>query len=154
MGFLFGCLVAGVQQSRLGVAVLARGLAAEAVDGPIAGSGDDPASRAGWRPARRPALDGRGEGVLDRLLGDVDVAEDTDQDRHGSPVLLPKYPLDVGAGEGGHAPDQPSRKTWWNGRTSIGSVVARASLRPQSSAASRSGALMIEKPAMYSLLSA
>src|SRR3954470_6723081 len=41
----------------------------------------------------------------------------------------------------------------WKGRTSIGRPVARASLVPQPSAASRSAASTIEKPPMYSLLS-
>ena len=74
-GALLGRFVPGVQQGGLGVPVLAGRLPAQPVDRPVAGGGDDPAGRARRQPGRRPPLHGRGERVLDRLLGDVDVAE-------------------------------------------------------------------------------
>ena len=77
----------------------------------------------GGSPSDGQRCDRRGERVLDRLLGDVDVAEDADQDRHRAAVLLAEDTLDLrGCGA------QYSASSW-NGRTSIGSVVARASLR-------------------------
>ena len=79
------------------------------------------------------------ERVLDRLLGDVDVAEDADQDGDRAAVLLAEDPLDLGRREGRHA--RATAASLWNGRTSIGRVVAAAALRPHSSAASRSGGL-------------
>jgi hypothetical protein len=140
------------QQDRLGVAVLAGRLPAEPVDRPVPGGGDDPAGRARWRPGRRPAPHGLGEGVLDRLLGQVDVADDADQDGDRAAVLAAEHRLDLGGGQGGRVGAQSSTSPW-NGRTSIGRPAASASRRPQPSAASRSGALMMVNPAMCSLLS-
>ena len=54
-------------------------------------------------PGGRPPLDGRGERLLDRLLGDVDVAEGPDQHRDGAAVLLTEDILDLRGGDGGHA---------------------------------------------------
>ena len=42
------------------------------------------------------------EGLLDRLLGEVEVAEDTDEGGHGLPGLLPEHPLDQRTGLLGH----------------------------------------------------
>src|ERR1019366_4541349 len=135
---LLGPLTAGVQQSGLRVPVLLGGLLAEAVDRPVTGGGDNPSRRARGQPGGWPPLHRRGERVLDRLLGDVDVAE------HAS---------DLGGGDGRHGRYQPS-VPFRNDRTSIGSVVTRLSLRPHSSAESRSGALMMVNPPRYSLPSA
>ena len=71
-----------------GVPVVAGRLPAEPVDGPVAGRGDDPAARVGRHAVDRPALDGDGERLLDRLLGEVDVAEDADQGGDDPAVLL------------------------------------------------------------------
>ena len=71
----------------VGVAVLARRLAAKAVDRPVTGGCDDPPGRARRHPGRWPALHGGRERVLDRLLGHVDVTEDAYQDRHCAAVL-------------------------------------------------------------------
>ena len=85
----------GVQQRRLGVAVVARGLAAQPIDRAVASGRDDPAGRRRRHAAVRPARDRRGERVLHGLLGDVDVAEDAGEDRHRPPVLLAKDTLDL-----------------------------------------------------------
>jgi hypothetical protein len=107
-GALLGRLVAGVQQRGLGVPVGAGRLPPEAVDRPVAGGGDDPSRRARRQPAGRPPLERRGERVLDRLLGDLDVTEDADQDGHRAAVLLAEDTLDLRGGEIRHAGDQPS----------------------------------------------
>ena len=99
-GALLGRFVAGVQQSGLGVPVLAGRLPAQAVDRPVAGGGDDPSRRARRQSVGRPPLHRRGERVLDRLLGDVDVAEDADQDGHRAAVLLAEHTLDLRGGDG------------------------------------------------------
>ena len=106
-----------MQQRGLRVAVLARRLAAEPVDGAVARGGDDPARRARGEPARRPALDRGDEGVLDRLLGEVDVAEDADQDGDRAAVFLAEDTFDLRR-VGGHGA-QPSVSSW-KGRTSTG----------------------------------
>jgi hypothetical protein len=89
-------LGAGVQQRGLGVPVVARGLAAQAVDRAVAGGGDDPARRARRHAALGPAPHGLGEGVLDRVLGDVEIAEDAGEDGDGTAVLGAEDTLDLG----------------------------------------------------------
>ena len=102
-GFGARCFLAGLEQGGLGVPAGPRRFAAQPVDGLIPGGGDDPAGRAGRQAAGRPARRGAGEGVLDRVLGDVDVAEHADQDRDRPPVLLTEHPLDIRTGPGrGH----------------------------------------------------
>src|SRR5262245_10834866 len=77
-------LPGGLQAGRFGVAIVARRLAAQAIDRAIAGGGDDP-TRRGWRQSvDGPALEGDGERILDGFLGKVDVAEEADQDRNGA----------------------------------------------------------------------
>ena len=45
----------------------------------VAGCGDDPARRGWGQPCLRPSLGRDHEGVLNRLLGEVDVAKEADQ---------------------------------------------------------------------------
>jgi hypothetical protein len=70
-------------------------LAADPVDRAISRDGHDP--RAGLRgdAVARPALDGECEGVLDGLLGAVEVAEDACQDGDCASPLLPEDGFDV-----------------------------------------------------------
>src|SRR6185312_4036023 len=147
-GLLFG-LILRLQQIRIRMPVFARALAADAIDGAVARGGDDPPDRASGQSGRRPALDGGGEGVLHRLFGVVDAAEHAHQRRDRAAIFLAEHTLDLRERKLGHASCQ--RKTSRMGRTSIGSVIARASLRAQPSAASRSGAWMIVKPPTCSL---
>ena len=77
-------LVDRVNEMRLLVPIDARGLATQPIDRPIAGSRDDPPGRAGRQAGLRPPLDGDRERFLDRLFGNVDVAEDADQAGHCS----------------------------------------------------------------------
>src|SRR5439155_16768580 len=83
------------QQGGLGVAVMARALPAQPVDGPVAGRGGDPGARVGRQAGGRPPLEGHGEGVLDRLFGDVDVTEEADQGGGGPARLRPEDRRDV-----------------------------------------------------------
>jgi hypothetical protein len=69
-----------------------RPIAADAVDGPVAGSGDQPGARVGRRALAGPALGGDGEGLLNGLLGEVEVAEEADQ---GSEDLAPLVAEDL-----------------------------------------------------------
>jgi hypothetical protein len=61
-------------------------IAADAVYGPVACGGDQPARRVGGRTIARPSGGGNGKGVLGGLLGEVEVAEEADQ---GSEDLAP-----------------------------------------------------------------
>ena len=106
------------------------------------------AGRARRHARRRPALRRDAKASWTASSASVDVAEDADQDRHRAAVLLAEDALDLRAERTG---TRASVLVAWNGRTSTGSVVARASLRAQASAASRSGASMIVKPPMCSL---
>ena len=89
-------LGARLQQGRLRLAAVAGRLPPQAVQGLVAGGGDDPAARVGRHARGGPALRGHGEGLLDRLFGDVDVAEDADQGGHGTARTLPVGALDGG----------------------------------------------------------
>ena len=119
--------------------------------GPIAGRRDDPSGRARRQSGRRPPLHGRRERVLDRLLGEGDVTEDADQGRDRAAVLLDGRPV--------RSPTaiRPARsgilaavRPGGAGPRSEASSHGRA-CAPHSRAASRSAALMIEKPPMCSL---
>src|SRR5919109_412358 len=75
--------------------LLAQGrLATNAVDCPVAGGGRDPGARVVGYPLRRPALEGNDEGVLNRLLRQVEVAENPDQGRDRPPGLVPEQAVD------------------------------------------------------------
>src|SRR5216683_899956 len=161
---------------------------ARAIQCLVAGRGDDPAARVGRHPRGRPALRGHREGLLDRLLGEVDVAEEAGQGGHRTPRALPVGPLD-GRGVRGVSRSPPGRfgappslvarssllspggaaplrlahahgtiyssgASSWNGRTSTGPPQASDPLAAHSSAASRSSALITQKPPSCSLVSA
>ena len=74
-----------LQQLRL---VGERPLAADAVDRPVAGGGDQPGSRVRRRAVARPALGGDRERLLGGLLGEVEVAEEADQGGEDAAPLL------------------------------------------------------------------
>ena len=75
-------------------------LAADAVDGAVARGADDPGAGVAGEPVAGPALDRDHEGLLHRLLGQVDVAEDPDQDRHRPSRLAPEQAVDDRVGDG------------------------------------------------------
>jgi len=68
----------GGEHGRFAEEFLSASLAAQAVDGSIAGSGRDPAARVGRQAVARPCAQGDGERLLDCVLGKVDVAEGMD----------------------------------------------------------------------------
>ena len=86
------------QPLRLPVALVPRGLTAQPIDRAIACRRDDPPGRTGRQTARRPPLARDHECLLDRVLGDVDVAEDADQRSDCSPVLLTEDPRNIATG--------------------------------------------------------
>ena len=146
VGFVHGAAASAWRSSRVDSA-------AEPVDRPVAGGGDDPAGGAGRQAVGRPPLEGDDERLLDRLLGDVDVAEEADQGGDRSAGLAAEDPLDLGGVHGRRSSGRLGSS--WNGRTSTGPWQAAAGLgRPSSRAASRSGALMTQKPPICSLASA
>jgi hypothetical protein len=84
-------VVTHVQQGGLRLAVVTGRLAAQPVDGAATGGGHDPAAGIGRQALVWPFQQGRLEGVLDRLLGELDAAEEADQCRDRPSVLLPKH---------------------------------------------------------------
>src|SRR5918993_529015 len=91
----------------------------------------------------RPPLDGGRERLGRRLLGDVEVTEPPGQGGdHPRPLLV------VGLGD--RLPDVDHAHSPRNGRTSTFRLQAFEPSAASSSAASRSAAWMIQKPARYS----
>ena len=142
-----------VQQRRLRVPVGARRLAPQAVDRPVARGRDDPAGRARREAVRRPALDRRGERVRDGVLGDVDVAEDADEDRDRAAVLRAEHALDLRRAARVHA-GSGSRAGPGTAAPRPAAIVARGPPCAPSRARRRGrGASTIQNPPMCSLLS-
>ncbi len=86
----FGWFVALVDERGLGVSVMAGCLAPEPVDGTVAGRRRDPRTGVRRQSGLGPALRRHDERFLDRLFGDVDVAEETDQRRDRTSGLVPE----------------------------------------------------------------
>jgi len=93
-GVLLRGRVAMVDEGGLGVAIVTGRFPPEPVDGLVTRRGDDPAARVRGHAGHRPPLGGHHEGLLDRLLGEVDVAEEADQCGHGTAELLAEGQLD------------------------------------------------------------
>src|SRR5688572_16642795 len=135
-------LIAALHQRRLTVPLVTRRFAPKTIDDAVPSRRDEPSGRARRKTIGRPSLNGHGKGVLDRFFGEIDVAESTDENGNGPAVLVTKDPLDL-------VQCVPSS---WNGRTSIASGESTvASLRPHSSAPSRSAAVMMVNPPRCSL---
>ena len=68
--------------------------APQAIDRLVARNARDPGARVVRHAVGRPALQGDHEGLLHRLLGQVEVAEDADQARDRPPGLVPEGAVD------------------------------------------------------------
>ena len=73
-----------------------RALAPDAVDRTVAGGGDDPGGGIPRGALAGPAFECGRERVLHRVLGELEVAEDANQDRDGPAPLLAEDRLDGG----------------------------------------------------------
>jgi hypothetical protein len=71
-----------------------RALAPDPVDRTVASGGDDPRTGIARGPVARPALERGRERVLYRILGELEVAEDADQDRDCAAPLLAEEGFD------------------------------------------------------------
>jgi hypothetical protein len=95
---LGGRLIARRRQGREGGklrrALAQRAIAAQPVDRAIARHHDDPRHGVARDALARPALHRRGEGLLHRLLGEVPVADGSDQRRDRPPEVPPKQAVD------------------------------------------------------------
>ena len=100
---------------------------------PVPRRGDDPGAGVRRDAFARPPLDRRSEGVLDRVLGEVEVAEDTAEDRDRPRELIP-----IGGRDGVDQLTSAWRIT--TGRTSILPVRALGIRAAHSIASSRDSA--------------
>src|SRR5579859_5738030 len=64
-------------------------LAADAVNRTVARCRDDPRAGVRRRPVQRPVLGGDDEGVLNRVLGEIEIAEDAAENRDAARTLIP-----------------------------------------------------------------
>src|SRR5215212_9193155 len=126
--------------------VVALVLPSDAVDGLAVGGGGQPAARVGRYAIGRPPLNRGRERFRRRVLGDVEVTETPSQGGdHPRPLLT--------VGPGDHLPDVDPAHAPRNGRTSTFRLQAFEPSAASLSATSRSGASMIQNPAMYSFVS-
>ena len=96
-GIHFGLLVRGGGCERLELAhlVLQAARPSDAVDRPVAGGRDDPGAGVVRRTPLGPDLERDDEGVLHRLLGEVEVAEHPDERGDRPSRLLAEQAVDV-----------------------------------------------------------
>jgi hypothetical protein len=71
-------------------------LPANAVDRLVARHIDQPRPRIGRHVRRRPALQRGSKGLLERILGKIEIADKTDQRGERPPRLVAKYFFDLG----------------------------------------------------------
>jgi hypothetical protein len=96
-----GLVVAGCEHRYLAEQLPSTRLAAQAVEGAVVGGGGDPAARVGRHAVGWPFAQGESEGLLDRILGHVEVTKGADQGGHRSAGLLAEDPADLGLVEPG-----------------------------------------------------
>jgi hypothetical protein len=96
-----GIVVAGREHRQLAERLPPARLAAQPVDGMVAGGRGDPAARVGRHALARPPAQGDRERLLHGVLGEVDVTEDPDQGGHRLAGLLAEDPAHLGAVEPG-----------------------------------------------------
>src|SRR4029453_14946399 len=133
-----------VHHPRPPLLVVALALAPDPVDRLAGGGGGQPGAGIGRYAVGRPPFDGGGERLGRRLLRDVEVTESPGQGGdHPRPLLVVRL--------GDRLPDVDHAHR--NGRTPTFRLQAFEPSAASLSATSRSGASMIQKPAMYSFVS-
>jgi hypothetical protein len=88
-------LVDMMDERSLDVSALTGRFPPESINRQVAGRAEDPPSRIGRRTGRRPAFQRDDKGLLDRLLGEVDIAAEADQGCHDPTELQPERLLDA-----------------------------------------------------------
>src|SRR6516225_10794267 len=70
------------------------GLPAHAIDCLVACDIDAPCPRIGWRLGRRPAFQRNRKGLLQRVFGKIEIADEADERGQRPPRLVAEYPVD------------------------------------------------------------
>src|SRR5262249_58673057 len=73
-------------------------LSTNAVDGLVASDIDQPRPGISWQLLRRPAFQRRGEGLLQHILGKIEIADETDQRSERAASLVTEDFVDLGRG--------------------------------------------------------
>src|SRR5581483_3420881 len=136
------------QELRLALEVA---VAPDAVDGAVAGHSDQPGSWIRGSPSVWPPLERFSHRVLESVLSKVEVAEDADQDREDTPVLLAEEPLELRRRADQAGTSEPKGQI---GRTSTEPYRAVGTFAAHSHAFSNEGASMRKKPPSCSFVSA
>jgi hypothetical protein len=71
-------------------------IAPQPIDRPVSRRRRDPTTRVGWEAIAGPHLERHREGLLNRVLGEIDVAEDADQGGYGATELGTEDRTDLG----------------------------------------------------------
>src|SRR6516225_10938956 len=106
------------------------GLPAHAIDCLVACDIDAPCPRIGWRLGRRPAFQRNRKGLLQRVFGKIEIADEADQRGQRPPRLVAEYPVDF---ERRHAATLPDRCRFGvsEGRTTMCNMAHRRTSRLQ-----------------------
>ena len=91
---LGGCGVGRGQRDELPQLVPVAAVAPQAIDRAVACGGQDPGTGVVGQPVAGPALNGLYEGFLNRVLGQVDIAEDANEGGDRPPRLPPEQAVD------------------------------------------------------------
>ena len=157
-----GRLGALVEQRGLGVAIMARCLTTQAVDGAVAGGGGDPAARIGRQSGRRPrSLATRNASWTissamsispKRRTKVATTRPDSSRKIRSRSVAAPERAIGAGTFGTGFGPLRPRARLGTDGPRRA--PCTADPLAAHASAASRSGAVMIQNPPSCSLVSA
>ncbi len=94
-------MLLGVEAHELGKAsgaVRQRAIAAQAIDRPSPRGDREPCPGVGGHPVASPCRDGRGERILNGVLGELEIANMSDQRREHLRALVAKRARDSGGG--------------------------------------------------------
>jgi hypothetical protein len=87
------CLDRDLATEQLGLVAQAS-VPAQPIECAIASGRRDPCRGVPWDAADRPRVERTDEGILNSLLGEVEIAQDADERRDGPALLLAKQPID------------------------------------------------------------
>jgi hypothetical protein len=117
--FWFSIVFCRVQGRSLGIFLRSFAVAAKGVDRPVASRRDNPACGRRRDTFLGPLLKGDEEGVLDGLLGKLDIAKGTDEGGPGLPGLFSKDTFDLSVAGPRQVQSFGSSLTWAEARHKV-----------------------------------